>query len=263
MKLIDTHAHLYADRFDEDRAAMVARAFEQGVAEVYLPNIDLNSIEGMLALEQAYPGRMHPMMGLHPCSVQEGYREVLAQMHEWLDRRDFVAIGEIGMDLYWDTSTQAIQEEAFRMQIGWAKERELPIVIHMRNATEETLRIVEEEKDDRLRGIFHCFTGTVAEAERILALEGFYLGIGGILTFEKAGLDKVVAELPLGRMVLETDAPYLAPTPYRGKRNESAYVRQVAERLAAIKGVTLDTIATATTANARGIFHSKAIKNVD
>ena len=256
MKLIDTHAHLYAKAFNHDRAEMIDRAVGRGVEQFFLPNIDSSSIEIMLALEAAYPQRCFAMMGLHPCSVKENFEKELALVRQWLDKRPFCAVGEIGIDLYWDKSTLSIQEEAFRRQIRWALEFGLPIVIHSRESTEEILAILEELSEERLRGIFHCFTGDLAQAERAIAL-GFYLGIGGVLTFKNAGLDKTVADIDLEHLVLETDAPYLAPVPYRGKRNESSYVYQVAEKLAEVKGVSLEEIARITTANAGKIFSGK------
>lgn len=257
MKLIDTHTHLYSGKFGSDREEMIERAVERGVEQFFLPNIDSNSIEGMLALEAAYPDRCFPMMGLHPCSVQENYEEELAIVRSWLDKRRFCAIGEIGIDLYWDKSTLPIQEVAFRRQIDWALEFDLPIVIHARESLEEILAVLEGIRDEKLRGIFHCFTGNADQAERAIRM-GFHLGIGGVLTFKNAGLDKTVADIELKHLVLETDAPYLAPVPKRGKRNESAYVYFVAEKLADIKGVSLEEIAEITTANAEKIFSQKA-----
>jgi len=251
--LIDTHTHLYAEQFDEDRDEMIQRAVEAGVEKFYLPNIDSNSIEGMLALESKYPERCFPMMGLHPCSVKADYEAELAIVEEWLKKRSFCAIGEIGIDLYWDTTFFEQQQAAFRQQIAWAKERSLPIIIHSRNSTKEILEILETERSPDLRGIFHCFGGSVAEAQQIIDL-GFYLGIGGVLTFKKSGLDKTMESIDLENIVLETDSPYLAPTPFRGKRNESGYVKLVAQRLAEIKGTSIAEIEKITTTNAKNIF---------
>ncbi|MEZ4990605.1 MAG: TatD family hydrolase [Saprospiraceae bacterium] len=253
MKLIDTHAHLYSRKFDSDRAAMIERAVARGVEEFFLPNIDSESIDGMLALEAAYPDRCFAMMGLHPCSVQENYEEELAIVRQWLDKRYFCAIGEIGIDLYWDKTTLLIQEIAFKTQIDWALEFDLPIVIHARESTEEILVILEEVHSEKLRGIFHCFTGNREQAERAIAL-GFHLGLGGVLTFKNSGLDATIADIDLQHLVLETDAPYLSPVPYRGKRNESAYVYYVAEKLAEVKNTSLEEIARITSANAAKIF---------
>lgn len=251
--LIDTHAHLYAKEFEEDREEMLQRAVDTGIERIYLPNIDNSSIEGMLALEKAYPNICFPMMGLHPCYVKDDYKEQLAIVRSWLDKRDFVAIGEIGIDLYWDKTTLEQQKDAFRTQISWAKEFNRPIVIHARESLDIIIDIIREEKTDRLNGIFHCFTGTIEQANAIIEL-GFYMGIGGVLTFKKAGLDKVVKDIPLSSLVLETDAPYLSPTPRRGKRNESAYVQYVAKKLAIIKDEKLETIETITTQNAKNVF---------
>ncbi|MFK7774557.1 MAG: TatD family hydrolase [Saprospiraceae bacterium] len=254
--LVDTHTHIYLDQFDEDRAEMMQRAKDNGIEKFYLPNIDSTSIDAMLALEKSNPETCIAMMGLHPCSVKENYQEELAIVKNWLDKRYFCAIGEIGIDLHWDTSTFEIQKEAFRTQINWAKEFDIPIVIHSRKSTQEVIDVLREEKDDRLRGIFHCFGGSVEEANAIIDL-GFYLGIGGVVTFKKAGLDKTMEEVPLKNVVLETDSPYLAPTPYRGKRNESGYVKLVAEKLAMIKNMNLEEVAKITSKNALDVFGKK------
>lgn len=258
MHLIDTHAHLYDKQFDADRADMMQRAFDVGVQEFFLPNIDSSSIERMLEVEAAYPGRCYAMMGLHPCSVKEDYKQELDLVEQWLERRPFCAVGEIGLDLYWDRSFAQQQEDAFRQQIRWAISLDRPIVIHSRSATEEVLKVLESEHDSRLRGIFHCFTDTKTAAERIIDL-GFLLGIGGVATFKNGGLDKVVAELDLDHLVLETDAPYLAPAPNRGKRNESSYVRLVAEKIAEVQGVPLEKVAQATTANAKAVYQVETL----
>lgn len=251
--LVDTHTHLYLKEFDDDRKEMLNSAIEAGVEKFFLPNIDQSSIPAMLELEAAYPDRCHAMMGLHPCSVKEDYETELAIVESWLAKRPFVAIGEIGIDLFWDKTSVQIQIQAFRQQIAWAKKLDIPIVIHSRESTELILDILKDERDERLRGILHCFTGNVEQAKIAWSL-GFYLGIGGVVTFKNAGLDKVVEELPLDWLVLETDSPYLAPIPYRGKRNESAYVRLVAEKVAVIKSVDLETVAIITSANAKNIF---------
>ena len=251
--MIETHTHLYAEQFDEDRTEAMQRAFDAGVTEMYLPAIDSKTHKAMLDLEAAYPDRVFSMMGLHPCSVKENYEEELAIVKAHLDARPFCAIGEIGIDLHWDKTTFDIQRKAFKQQIAWAKELDIPIIIHSRSSTEEVIEVLKEEKDERLRGIFHCFGGTVEEGERIIDL-GFYLGIGGVVTFKNAGLDKAVAELPLESLVLETDAPYLSPMPYRGKRNETSYLRLIAEKIAAAKGVKFAEVEEVTTRNAKNIF---------
>ena len=256
MVLTDTHAHLYAAVFDEDRDAMLARAREAGVGAIFLPNVDSSSVEAMLALEAAHPDLCHAMMGLHPCSVGENYRDELAVVRGWLERRRFCAIGEIGLDFYWDKTWVPQQEEAFLQQVGWALEFDLPIAIHSRESTERILELLEPMRQDALRGVFHCFSGTLEQAQRAVAL-GFWLGIGGVLTFKNSGLAEVLSEIPLEHLVLETDAPYLAPTPFRGKRNESAYVALVAQRLAEVKGVDLETLARVSSANAQRLFFGK------
>ncbi len=256
MRLVDTHTHLYLKEFDEDRDEMIQRALAADVQEMYLPNIDSSSIEAMLRMEAAYPEHCFAMMGLHPCSVGENYRDELAIVREWLEKRPFCAVGEIGMDLHWDTTFRKQQEESFLTQCEWAKKMDIPIVIHTRKATKEVIDLVREVKDERLRGIFHCFGGTLEEAQAIIGL-GFHVGIGGVLTFKKAGLDKVLEAVDLEHVVLETDSPYLAPVPHRGKRNESAYVRLVAEKLADVKGITPEKVAEVTSANADKIFAAK------
>ena len=257
--LIDTHAHLYAAKFDADRDAVIERALAQDVRGFYLPNIDVASVDGMLALTDQYPERVFPMLGLHPCSVGADYEEVLAQLEPWLDRRNFCAVGEIGIDLYWDKTFVDQQIDAFRIQCRWAKARNLPICIHSRESIDMIVELLEEmPAGERPHGVFHCFTGTVEQAQRIINLN-FMMGLGGVLTFKNSGLDKVAAELPLNFLILETDAPYLAPTPHRGKRNESAHVRLVAEKLAAVKELPLEEIARQTTQNAFALFGASAV----
>ena len=251
--LIDTHTHLYAEQFDEDREEMLQRANKQGIHKFYLPNIDSNSIEAMLSLEAKHARQCFAMMGLHPCSVKENFEAELAIVENWLSKRSFCAVGEIGLDLYWDKTFFEQQKIAFRRQINWAKDLDIPIVIHSRASTKEVLEILEAEKTENLRGIFHCFGGSVTEARSIIDL-GFYLGIGGVLTFKKSGLDKTIEAIPLDYIVLETDSPYLAPSPFRGKRNESAYIHQIAEKLASIKEKSLVEVAAITTRNAESIF---------
>jgi len=253
MKLIDTHTHLYSDAFEEDRQEIVERAIEEGVEKFFLPAIDSKTTEAMYALEKAYPERMFLMMGLHPVSVQENYEEELAHVEAQLQKRNFVAIGEIGIDLHWDASTLYIQQDAFRRQIQLAKKYKLPIVIHCRKAFDEIFEILEEEKSPDLFGIFHCFTGTLQQAKQALSYN-MLLGIGGVATFKNGKIDQFLAEIDLRNIVLETDSPYLAPKPFRGKRNESSYVVKVQEKLAEIYGISKEEIATITTANAEKIF---------
>lgn len=253
MHLIDTHTHLYVKQFDDDRLATIQRAMTAGIQQFYLPAIDSETHDAMLALEADYPQHCFAMMGLHPCSVKANYEKELKIVEDWLGKRHFCAIGEIGLDLHWDTTFFEEQKDAFKRQIAWAKKLDIPIVIHSRKSTWEVVDILRAEKDEKLRGIFHCFGGTVEEAEAIIDC-GFYLGIGGVLTFKKAGLDKTMEHIDLEHVVLETDAPYLAPSPYRGKRNESAYIKIIAERLASIKQMDLAEISRITSENAKKIF---------
>lgn len=255
---VDSHTHLYSKKFDRDREEVVQRAVEAGVEAFYLPNIDSTSIDAMLDVELKWPNLCFAMMGLHPCSVKENYQEELATVEKWLDKRAFCAVGEIGIDLYWDKTYLDQQQDAFLTQVKWAKERRLPIVIHSREATELIIELLEEVNDERLRGIFHCFTGDAAQAERIIEM-GFLLGIGGVLTFKNAGLDKTMENIDLNHVVLETDSPYLAPAPHRGKRNESAYLVRVAERLAEIKDLSIEEVGRITSRNSYAVFGKSGI----
>ena len=236
MELIDTHAHLYADEFNGDRADVIGRAAESGVRAIFLPNVDSASIEPMLALEAAYPGVCFAMMGLHPCSVGENYRDELAIVRDWLNRRHFCAVGEIGIDLYWDKTYRTQQEEAF-----------------LRESLDIILDLLQPISGSKLRGIFHCFSGSAGQAARIVEL-GFLLGIGGVLTYKKSGLEEVLKTVPLSSLVLETDAPYLSPVPFRGKRNESAYVAYVAGQLSRIYETTPEQIGWQTAQTAKALF---------
>lgn len=254
MTLIDSHAHLYLEEFKEDRQEIMERAEKAAVDKIFLPNIDSTTVRDMLQLEADFPGRVFPMMGLHPCSVNENAEKELELVKDWLSKRKFSAVGEIGLDFYWDITFKQQQMAAFSCQIDWALEYDLPIVIHSRNSTKECIDIVRSKQNGYLKGVFHCFSGTVAEAKEITGLN-FYLGIGGVLTFKKSTLPAIIKETDLGYLLLETDSPYLAPVPYRGKRNESSYVKTVAEKLAEIKSVTLDEVATVTTENALRLFN--------
>lgn len=251
---IDTHTHLYHKQFDTDRAEMVRRASDAGVHKLFLPNIDSTSVEAMHAMCDEYPELCFPMMGLHPCSVGENPTRDLAEVERLLGTGRYWAVGEIGIDLYWDKTWIKQQKDAFRQQVRWAKELALPVVIHCRDSFEETLAIVEEENDEDLTGVFHCFTGTEEDAHRIIDLGGFMLGIGGVITYPKSSLAETMAKVGAGRCVLETDSPYLAPVPFRGKRNESAYIPHIAETLAAAVGITVEEVARITTANAEQLF---------
>lgn len=253
MTLIDTHAHLYSRKFESDRADMVKRAIQAGVDRMYLPNIDRESIADMLALETAFPEHCFAMMGLHPCSVKEDFEAELKTVEHWLGQRVWAGIGETGIDLYWDKSTLDIQKTAFARQLEWAKDLRRPIIIHSRESNQECLDLVRSAQDGRLRGIFHCFSGTLEEARAMIDL-GFMLGIGGTVTYPKSELPEILRQIPLEHIVLETDSPYLPPVPHRGKRNESAYVRLVAIMLSEIKVLPLSQIARTTTENALRMF---------
>ncbi len=254
MIFTDSHCHLYSEDFKDDRAEVILRSFDAGVSRIFMPNVDDDSIDGMHALANQYPDNCFAMMGLHPCSVGADWETVLAGMHKRFEQFNYIAVGEIGIDLYWDTTFKQEQIQAFEMQIGWAKEMALPIVIHTRNSFDEVFEVVDKLNDDRLSGIFHCFSGDLDQAKHVLNYGGFKLGIGGVLTFKKSGLDAVVSEIGLEHVVLETDAPYLAPTPFRGKRNEPSYIVNVAQKLAEIHGKTIEEIAKITTQNSIEIF---------
>lgn len=255
MQFTDSHTHIYLEQFDKDRSEMIQRAENENIGRFLLPNIDLDSIDPMHQLSEDYKGKCFPMMGLHPCSVDADYKSVLEQMRLKLDENHYVAVGEIGMDLYWDKSFQAQQVEAFKIQIEWAKELDLPIVIHARDAFQEIFDVLDEVNDEKLKGIFHCFTGGEAEAQKVLDYGNFLMGIGGVVTFKNSGLDKTLKSLvPLEKLILETDAPYLAPVPYRGKRNESSYISHIVDKLVDIYEVTPQEISDVTEQNIDSIF---------
>ena len=254
MILTDTHTHLYSEQFNEDIDTVINNCIDKDINRFFLPNIDSSSIQPMLDLTKKYPNNCFPMMGLHPTSVKENYQEELQLVEEWLNKQQFCAIGEIGIDLYWDKSTLAIQQDAFRTQINWAKKRNLPFVIHCRDAFNEIFEILDELNDEKMKGIFHCFTGTLEQAKHIINYGDFKIGIGGVVTFKNAGLDKVVEQLDMKNLVLETDSPYLAPVPYRGKRNESTYLYHIANKLAEIYHLPIEEIAKITTNNSVEIF---------
>ena len=251
--ITDTHTHLYVEQFDADREAMILRAKSVGVSRFFIPAIDSSYHKRMFDLEKYYPYEVFLMMGVHPTSVKTNYKEELAKVKEWIDQRDFYAIGEIGIDLYWDTSFLKEQQDAFRIQIQWAKEKKWPIVIHCREAFDEIFEILEQEVDDDLRGIFHCFTGNLEQAEKAISFN-MKLGIGGVVTFKNGKIDQFLNQISLEHIVLETDSPYLAPKPYRGKRNESSYIRYIIDSLATIYGKDFDEIAQITTQNSKDIF---------
>lgn len=251
--ITDTHTHLYSEQFDKDRKEMISRAKNAGITRFFIPAIDASYTQRMLDLELENPNDFFLMMGLHPTSVKENYKEELAHVKEWIDKRNFIAIGEIGIDLYWDKSFLPQQQEAFRTQIKWAKEKKLPIVIHCRDAFDEIFEVLESEKGEDLRGIFHCFTGTLEQAKQAISYN-MKLGIGGVVTFKNGKIDKFLNQIDLKHIVLETDAPYLAPTPYRGKRNESSYITNVIDKLVDIYDLNFQEISEITTQNSRDIF---------
>lgn len=253
MNLIDTHAHIYLNDFADDLQAILDRAKKTGIKKILMPAIDSATHPAMLELERESPGFCISMMGLHPCSVNEIFLEELAKVEQYLTERRFVAIGEIGLDFYWDVSFKEQQYLAFRRQIELAIDYSLPIVIHSRNSIDECIQIVREYKHSPLKGVFHCFSGSTEQAIQIIEL-GFYLGIGGVLTFKNAGLDTAIMNIPVDHILLETDAPYLAPVPFRGKRNECSYISYTAQKLADLKETTVENIAKVTTGNAQKLF---------
>lgn len=253
MIITDTHTHLYSEAFADDRNEMIQRAIDAGVSRFFIPAIDSTYTEAMLQLEKDFPLHVFLMMGLHPTSVKENYREELSLVEALLAKRDFYAIGEIGIDLYWDTSTLEIQKKAFKHQIQLAKKYKLPIVIHCRDAFDDIFEVLEEEKSDDLFGIFHCFTGTLEQAKRAISFN-MKLGIGGVVTFKNGKIDQFLDLIELKHIVLETDSPYLAPKPYRGKRNESSYIIKVLEKLSELYALPQEKIAEITTQNSKDIF---------
>jgi TatD DNase family protein len=253
MILTDTHTHLYAEEFNSDRAVMMQNAINKGVTRFFVPAIDSTCTQAMYDLEANYPENVFLMMGLHPCYVKENYDAELKHIEKQLVKRKFVAIGEIGIDLYWDKSTLEIQKIAFKHQIQLAKKYKLPIVIHCRESFDEIFEILESEKSDDLFGIFHCFTGTIEQAHHAISLN-MKLGIGGVITFKNGKVDQFLHQIDLKHIVLETDAPYLAPVPYRGKRNESSYIILIAEKLASIYGISIEEVAKITTENSNLVF---------
>ncbi len=254
MELIDSHAHIYATEFKNDRAEVIRKAQEAGVIQILMPNVDHTSTDSLLQTETDFPGFCLPMMGLHPCSVKKDFQKELYQVEDWLGKRSFTAIGETGIDLYWDKTFLSQQKEALLVQLEWAKKYKLPIVLHTRDSFEETYELVAAAQDGNLTGVFHCFSGTPEQAQRVIDLK-FYMGIGGVSTFKNGGLDALLPQVPLEHLLLETDCPYLAPVPYRGKRNEPAYLPLIAQRIADIKQVAVEEVASATTRNTRNLFN--------
>ena len=253
MILTDTHTHLYLEDFDNDRARVMQNALDNGVERILLPNIDSTTLERLQKMVSAFPENCFPMMGLHPTSVKEDVEKELALVEKELQTGNYYGVGEIGIDLYWDQTFAEEQKEAFRRQLQWAKKYRLAVSIHTRNAFDSVLHIVKQELTDNLKGVFHCFTGTTEEAKKLMDT-GFKLGIGGIVTFKNSGLAETVAGLPLEALVLETDAPYLTPVPYRGKRNQSAYLLYIAQKIAEVKNVRIEEVAEVTTATAETLF---------
>lgn len=250
--MIETHAHLYAQEFDEDRAEMIERAEEAGVEKFYMPNIDHESIEPMMEVEAKFSNTI-ATMGIHPCHVEKHFEKQLYEVEDWLNKRKFVAVGEIGLDFYWDKSLMKEQKEALRIQIELAKKYDIPIILHCRDSFQETYEIVKEMNDEKLKGVFHCFTGNAEDAQKVIDL-GFFLGIGGVVTFKNGGLAEHIPDIDINRIVLETDAPYLAPTPKRGKRNESAYLELVAQKIADLKQIPKEDLIKITSTNAKALF---------
>jgi len=251
---IDSHAHIYAAEFNPDREDVLRRCSELGIDKIYLPNVDHTSIDAMLELEHQHPGQCMAMMGLHPCSVKKDFEKELYRVEEWLSKRKFAALGEMGTDLYWDKSFWNQQKEAFVIQIGWAKKYQLPVVIHCRESMDETIELLTPLLDGKLKGVFHCFSGTFDQAKRITSM-GFYLGLGGVSTFKNGGLDKVIPDLDLDNIVLETDSPYLAPVPYRGKRNTPEYIPMIAQKISELKKISVEELKSITTTNALHLFN--------
>ena len=251
---IDTHAHIYADECKPDLPEIFRRCEEASVNKIFMPNVDHTSIDKMLELEYRRPQQCYPMMGLHPCSVKKDFERELYIVENWLSKRKFSAVGEIGTDLYWDKSFWEQQKEALIIQINWAKKYQLPIVLHCRESLDQTLDIIEPLQDGKLRGVFHCFSGSAAQAERISKL-GFFVGLGGVVTFKNGGLDKVLPDIGLGYAMLETDTPYLAPAPHRGKRNEPAYIPLIASKISELLKCSVEDVQRITTENALKLFN--------
>jgi TatD DNase family protein len=255
MNFIDTHTHLFASEFDNDIDIVVQNAIDNGVSKMLLPNIDSTTTNNMLQLCNKYPQNCFPMIGLHPCSVKkDNIEKEILHVEEMLTKNNFIAIGEIGLDLYWDKSTLSYQKVAFESQIKLAKKYQLPIVIHVRDSFNEAIEIVERLNNENLSGVFHCFTGNIQEAERIINLENFFLGIGGVVTFKNGGINNIINQISLDNIILETDSPYLTPTPFRGKRNESKFLVNIAQKMSEIYEIDINEIANKTSSNAKNLF---------
>lgn len=256
MELIDTHAHIYLEQFKEDWKKVLSAAIDSSVTKIYMPNIDASTLDQMFALEGEFPDQCYSMIGLHPCSVKADFERELKIIENWLGKRSFAGIGETGTDLYWDKTFRHQQIESLEIQVNWAKIYDLPIILHSRDSLDLSIQIIEKNHSEGLSGIFHCFTGSLDQAKRITDL-GFYLGIGGVVTFKNSGLGSTIESIPLEKIVLETDSPYLTPHPYRGKRNEPAYIKLIAQRLSEIYCTDISEIAEKTTDNARKVFKAK------
>lgn len=253
MPLTDTHAHIYTEEFDLDRDDMLRRCEDEGIDKIFMPNVDHASIDRMMEVELKHPNKCISMMGLHPCSVKKEFEKELYLVEQWLHKRKFAAIGEMGTDLHWDKTFWGQQQEAFNIQVNWAKQFNLPIVIHSRESIDETIQLLEPHLNGKLTGIFHCFSGNLEQAKKIIAM-GFYLGIGGVVTFKNGGLDKVLPDVDIKHLVLETDSPYLAPVPHRGKRNEPAYLSLIIQKIAELKKIDAQEVQESTTDNTFRIF---------
>lgn len=253
MYFIDTHSHLFLPEFDDDREAVIERAFESNVDKIFLPNVDAKTIKSLIELSEKYATKCYPMMGLHPTSVDENYLVQLDIVEDWINKYEFVAVGEIGIDMYWDKSFLQEQKHAFEIQVKLAKKHKLPIIIHTREAFNEVFDLMDKLYDEKINGIFHSFTGSYQDALQIIEY-GFKIGVGGIVTFKNAGLDKIIENIDLSHIVLETDSPYLAPVPFRGKRNESSYIVNIAQKIADLHKTTIEEVAKITSKNALEVF---------
>ena len=249
----DTHAHIYSEEFKPDLGDALRRSEESEIHKIYMPNVDHTSIDAMMEVESRNPARCFSMMGLHPCSVKKDFEKELYIVEDWLGKRNFSAVGEMGTDLYWDKTFWKEQQEAFKIQVQWAKKFDLPIVIHCRESIDETIELLRPFADGKLTGIFHCFSGNAEQAKKMIDMN-FYLGIGGVVTFKNGGIDKVLPDIDLNRIVLETDSPYLAPVPHRGKRNEPSYISLIAKKICELKKITLDELSQQTEATVKKIF---------
>lgn len=257
MKLIDTHTHLYLDNFNSDIDIVIQRAIENNISEFFCPNVDLSTVDKLHELVKKYSENCFPLMGLHPEAIKDNFEKDLEKIEELLSKNKYYGVGEVGIDLYWDKKYKEQQIEAFSFQVKLAKKMNLPVIIHTRDAFDEVFSVIDSENDENLRGIFHCFTGNLKQAQHIIEYSGFKLGIGGVLTYKNSGLSEVIKEIEMKHIVLETDSPFLPPTPKRGKRNESSFLKYIAEYLSNLKQINIETIAQITTKNAEEVFYKK------